>query len=395
MHGSFAKRLLSNPTLALMFGYGVGQGSLLLLVLALRANGAHPEQIGTIVLITNALSLAFQFSDYGNSPHCIKLAAANRQPEISTFRQTRALIAIPFVGISCAVIGAPLSPAERLSIILAGGVGGLLYAFTDLVKYEAANQYWKLSLIQSFSWISTSTLFFISSTQRNPLATTCATLIWTAIPFTALAITNASSAFNPRKLIPKLTDATPFILLIPTLAGQVWGRGMLSIVGQVGGLTTLSGLAIARNLHTALVITCSFAIRPAIRAILVNQQNTSTSASDSRKLTKITAGMAFTCLAISLLGSIAKSHFPPDISYWMPTLYGSIAWIIALPVSTSNQIKFGAKIFASIELAGMATHCATFLALSKHNIILAFIAADFSRLAVISIPHIARRLNER
>jgi hypothetical protein len=364
----------------LAFWYFFGQGSAFLLQYALRRNGQEFDQ-GLAALYISLFSLCFQFADFGSSTYLVKLHVCGDGERIRAFLAGRILIAAILVPAIIYFIGLPgLDHDDTLTAVVVTAFAGALYASLDNARVESRSNYFMLGLVQAIPWLYSVLLLGLTFLVHviEPTSLLATWLTFSAIYVFVLARYRGTT-LGPLSVAGLVT---PLAFILPPIAGQLWGRQMLFLIGKEDGLGVLATVTIVRSIHTAGALTLSFIIRPQINKLMTANLSVSDKEALMRKLH---AGSGFMLILSVMMALLAQSIDTPrdDLSYWFPMLVGIPLLGITTIYSLIIQSRHHPHYVIYIEVIGVIVHIGGFLAIFSGSPNWAFVCGDVLRLVVV------------
>lgn len=349
---------------------------------------ADQSVAGLVVLYLSIFSLAFQFSDFGNSPYGIKCIGSGGEKRFDRFRFGRAIFALPYVGFVTWFCLRNIESSEVYTLIVMVPIGAFVFGVSNTISSEFGRDYIRLASVQVFPWLATSLiLYFVfgfpSIFNEN------AVIVWMFVPvfFLFVLAKNKAGVFKGMLGIRFREFFPPLYFLLPNLVGQFWGRWMLIIIADVATLAALAPLGLMRSIHTAISLFFGFVNRPKIQEVFSSFPR----CEEGRQLElfkKLTLHQFKYFIVIYIFCVACLSDISPlskDLKHWLPVVFGLPFWVVSSNISVVFQSFYGARLFSALEVVSMFVHILAFVVTVNYSPVFSFVFADLFRFVFMCI----------
>ena len=370
-----------NPSIILMLGYLVGQGSAFLLQLLLKFYSLS-ELLGVVVLLISYFSFAFQFSDLGNKSGLLFAALKKDVIVVESLHFSRGVVGF-FTCMLLAIytyidVG---GETEILPFLIALPVLGYLYGIIKLVYFEADNNYVAFAIVGSIQWLffvlTTGICFFISyfvdEVSFQVSLTVVAVMVVLFSCFSVLYVKRQfASAKNNFSFDPSILQ-----FVLPHVGGQMWARVLLLFVAKSLGLISLGMFGVVKYLQVFLSLFVSFLLRPKFKTFLEGSVE-----GVSLKLVAKLLHDSWFGIAVSLVGPlICFLYFDVDLdifdfSDWPYLLIGIPFSLVGQVSRQINQIALPWKAMILLEQVSLGLNVAVFFYFYQTNLVLSILLGE-------------------
>lgn len=370
-------------TAVLISAYGLGQGSVFLLLFITRTY-VSTEIAGLLVIALSIISLAQQFGDIGNNPLLVAKLNTNGNDVVAAILRTRSLVGFAILLAFCfwSYFTLSIEVITKIKpIFLIAPPLALILGTSCAFAYEAKRHYRSVALFSLRLWLVITASLTLSIFTETYFFTAAALFCLSIAHTTSLSKTYPEYAFFSIWTKVNVKQAFTFIILpiiASAVAGQIWYRYQVLFVADHAGLTQLSSLGLVKSMQTALILAMGFLIRP----IMQRKLQDSISIVNSICLIDVVRNLRYPLLLVTFVAVtfvcffLGNTWHVNSLMAWSPLFFGLPFAVASILSSQLNSIQISTRILFGVDQIGMLLNVAIFFLLYEFNLPIAVVSGE-------------------
>jgi hypothetical protein len=369
---------------ALLIGaYGIGQGSVFVLLFATRQY-VDAASAGILVLVLSIVSLAQQFGEIGNSPLLVHKVSSKDMADALAQLRTRSFAGFCILLLFCiwtySILEREISYVVA-PVLLCAPLLALLFGLNSSFLFETNRQYTTMALVSIRLWaIITGCLTLGVITGSYTLVSV---ILLMAITLHLTNIASRNYAFRLREIwtiekMDRIFGSQILPTIFSSIAGQVWYRSQILLIANNSGLAELAALGIVRSVQVSLILAIGFTVRPILQrklteATFENSPITLANLIFNLRLPLFIATIiSFVALALSFL-----FNWSPDrLAFWLPLLCSLPLAALSMMTVQLNSIQMTPLRMFLLDHTGIILNIVSFFSLMNEGMAIAILVGE-------------------